>query len=176
MRRISRAVDLFTNWLMIIAAIFAACIAFIVLFDIMARNMNIVFYGTAEYVRNMIVAIVFLWLPYCVKSESMLRMDFVLNAVPFRGRVVMQSFGYILGLIYFGTIAFGAVEPTYESWRIDEVEDRGLGILVPVWPARAAILFGCAAAALIYILRMFEVLSDEPGSAPSGARQREDAA
>lgn len=163
MRKISRVVDVFTNWLMIAAAIFAACIAFFVLFDIIARNVGIVFYGTAEYVRNIIVAIVFLWLPYCVKVDSMLRMDFVLGAVPYRVRVWMLVFGYILGAIFFGSIAFGAIEPTYQSWLVNEVEDRGLGILVPVWPARAAILFGCAAASLIYILRTVEVVVLKPG-------------
>jgi TRAP-type C4-dicarboxylate transport system permease small subunit len=163
MRRLSRAVDVFTNWLMIIAAIFAACIAFFVVFDIIARNVGIVFYGTAEYIRNIIVAIVFLWLPYCVKQDSMLRMDFVLAAVPHRLRVTMLVFGYILGVLFFGAIAYGALEPTYNSWLTNEVEDRGLGIIVPVWPSRAAILFGCAAASLIYILRAFEVVRARPG-------------
>lgn len=163
MRRLSRTIDVFTNWLMVVAAIFAALIAFFVLFDIIARNVGIVFYGTAEYIRNIIVAIVFLWLPYCVKNDSMLRMDFVLGAVPHRVRVVLLIFGYILGVAFFGAIAYGAMEPTYMSWLTNEVEDRGLGIIVPVWPARAAILFGCAAASLIYILRVFEVAYARPG-------------
>lgn len=163
MRKISRFVDVVTSWLMIVAAICAACIAFFVLFDIIARNVGIVFYGTPEYVRNIIVAIVFLWLPYCVKVDSMLRMDFILSVVPHRVRVSMLVFGYILGVIFFAAIAYGAIEPTYHSWRVDEVEDRGLGILVPVWPARAAILFGCASASLIYILRAFEVALSKPG-------------
>jgi len=163
MRGISRVVDILTNWLMVVAAMCAACIAFFVLFDIIARNVGIVFYGTPEYVRNIIVAIVFLWLPYCVKVDSMLRMDFILSVVPHRVRVGMLVFGYILGIIFFAAIAYGAIEPTYQSWRVNEVEDRGLGILVPVWPARAAILFGCASAALIYVLRAIEVLVSKPG-------------
>jgi TRAP-type C4-dicarboxylate transport system permease small subunit len=163
MRSLSRAVDQLTNALMVIAAIFAALIALFVLFDIIARNVGIVFYGTAEYIRNIIVAIVFLWLPYCVKQDSMLRMDFILAAVPHRTRVVILIFGYILGVMFFGAIAYGALEPTYNSWLTNEVEDRGLGIVVPVWPSRAAILFGCAAASLIYILRAFEVALARPG-------------
>lgn len=170
MRAISRAVDVFTNWLMVAAAILAACIALFVFFDILARNVGIVFYGTAEYIKNIIVAIVFLWLPYCVKVDSMLRMDFLLSAVSPSMRRALVVFGYALGVLFFASIAYGAMEPTYNSWLTNEVEDRGMGITVPVWPARAAILFGCAAAALIYILRAIEVLAPGGDALPAVAR------
>ncbi|MGE0255801.1 MAG: TRAP transporter small permease [Alphaproteobacteria bacterium] len=170
MRGLSRAIDTFTNWLMVVAAIFAACIALFVFFDIVARNVGIVFYGTAEYIKNIIVAIVFLWLPYCVKVDSMLRMDFLLMTVSPGVRRVLVVFGYLLGVLFFASITYGAIEPTYTSWLTNEVEDRGMGITVPVWPARFAILFGCAAASLIYILRAIEVLTRVPGSDPIAAR------
>ena len=169
MQAISRAVDVFTNWLMVIAAILAACIALFVFFDILARNTGIVFYGAPDYIKNIIVAIVFLWLPYCVKVDSMLRMDFLIAALSAGARRYLLIFGYMLGILFFAGIAYGALEPTYHSWLTNEVEDRGMGITVPVWPARACILFGCVAAALIYILRSLEVLLDTPTSRPSVA-------
>lgn len=164
MHAISRAVDLATNWLLVIAAFFAFGVAFVVLFDIVARALGIVFYGTSDYVKNMIVAIVFLWLPSCVKTDSMLRMDFALHAVPPRARAAMLVFGCLLGAFFFGAITIGAIEPTLESWRTGEVEDRGIGVTVPVWPSRAAILFGCAAAAFIYVLRAVEIVFGGPAA------------
>ncbi|MBM3558537.1 MAG: TRAP transporter small permease [Alphaproteobacteria bacterium] len=157
MHSISRGVDAFTNWLMVIAAILAACISLFVFFDIFAHNAGVVFYGAPDYIKNIIVAIVFLWLPYCVKADTMLRMDFLVAALSEGPRRAFIMFGHVLGVLFFAAIAYGALEPTYNSWLTNEVEDRGMGITVPVWPARAAILFGCIAATLIYILRIVEV-------------------
>ncbi len=158
MRLVSQLADRLTTALMVMGALFAFSIALLVLADIIARNTGIVFYGAPEYARNMIVAIVFLQLPYCVRIDSMLRMDFLLSAAPHRLRVGLLVFGCVLGLVFFASIAYGALEPTATAWQTGEVEDRGLGVRVPTWPTRLAILLGCAVAAALYVLRGLEIV------------------
>lgn len=162
---VSRLADRLTTALMVIGALFAFSIAVLVLADIVARNTGIVFYGAPEYARNMIVAIIFLQLPFCVRIDSMLRMDFLLSAAPLRLRVGLLVFGCVLGVAFFAAIAYGAFEPTLNAWQTGEVEDRGLGVRVPTWPTRFAILLGCAAAAMLYVLRGVEIfLRPDTGS------------
>ena len=158
MRLVSQLADRLTTALMVMGALFAFSIALLVLADIVARNTGIVFYGAPEFARNMIVAIVFLQLPYCVRIDSMLRMDFLLSATPHRVRVGLLVFGCVLGLVFFASIAYGALEPTVNAWETGEVEDRGLGVRVPTWPTRLAILLGCAVAAALYVLRGLEIV------------------
>ena len=168
MRLVSRLADRLTTALMVIGALFAFSIALLVLTDIIARNTGIVFYGAPEYARNMIVAIVFLQLPFCVRIDSMLRMDFLVSAAPRRLRTGLLVFGCVLGLVFFAAIAYGAFEPTVNAWRTGEVEDRGLGVRVPTWPTRLAILLGCAGAAMLYVLRGLELIL-QPGAGPGSA-------
>lgn len=71
--------DRLTRILMIIGAVWAFCLCFVALTDIVLRSTNILIYGTKEIVVNSVAIIVFMQVGYAVRSGSMLRADFLVN-------------------------------------------------------------------------------------------------
>lgn len=147
-----------SNVLMVIAALFSFGIAFYVIIDIAARNFGYPLFGTAEFIRNAIVAIVFLQLPYCVHSNGMLRADLIADVLPDGGQRALRILGSLLGLLFFGAVAFGAFGPAITAWVNGETEGAG-AVRIATWPARFAIVFGCALATAIYLLRALDGLT-----------------
>jgi TRAP-type C4-dicarboxylate transport system permease small subunit len=150
-------IDQLSRCLMIVAALCAFALMFLIMTDVTARNLNIRFYGVAEYVRATLIIIVFLQLPYAVRIRSMLNVDAFVHLIPERGRVPMDVIGSALAILFFGTIAVGAFHPAVEAWMTQEYEGEG-PVRVVTWPSRFAIVFGCGFAAFYYALRIYETL------------------
>ena len=150
-------IDQLSRWLMIAAALCAFALMFLIMLDVMARNLNIRFYGVAEYVRATLIVIVFLQLPYAVRIRSMLNVDVFTHLIPQKGRVPVDVISSALAILFFGTITVGAFHPAVEAWLTGEYEGEG-PVRVVTWPSRFAIVFGCGLAAFYYALRIYETL------------------
>jgi TRAP-type C4-dicarboxylate transport system permease small subunit len=95
--------------------------------------------GTPEIVRNSVPGIVFLLIPYAMRTNSHVRSNIILSRVPNIWRQGLLALSNLLGFIMFGLILLAAWEPMVRSWRIREFE--GLGALeVPVYPIRTIIV------------------------------------
>lgn len=65
-------------------------------------------------------------------------------------------FGSVLGALFFGAVAFGALGPAIDAWVTNE--DAGQSVVfVAAWPARFSIVFGCTLAAFYYLVRIYDV-------------------
>ena len=84
----------------IFAAFCAFSLAFLILVDVLARLFSIKFYGVAEYVRNMIIVIVFLQLPFAIRIASMLRVDVFTSMMPKVLQVPLYTLGNLLGVLF----------------------------------------------------------------------------
>lgn len=139
---IDRWASRLSQTLLIIAAIWAFVLAFYVLLDVVLRSLGITFKGTHEVIKNSIVMIAFMQIAYCVHSRSMLRADFVLNAIskgsPFAARVV-DFIGYLLGAGFFLILLLGTIDPAIHAIKTGEFEGEG-ALRVPTWPARVVVL------------------------------------
>ena len=160
---IYRINDIVTKSLMIFAALWAFGLAFYILLDVIARNLNMPIEGTAEIARDSIVTIVFLQIAYCVHIRGMLRADFFVKLFPAALQRTFTLIGFLLGIAFFVGIFVGAFDAAISAWNTGEYEGAG-AVHVPVWPARFAILIGCALAALSYLLAAIKLLM--PGLAP----------
>jgi TRAP-type C4-dicarboxylate transport system permease small subunit len=138
--------------MMVMAALWAFVLTFIIMADIVARGaFNNPLNGVREIVANSIVMIVFLQAGYAIRSRSMLAADFlVLNFPPLIGRIVL-AFGYLLGVAFFALIIWGGWDLAIASWVGDEFEGEG-ALHVPAWPTRFIILIGSALAVLNYLV------------------------
>ncbi len=146
-----RLSDRLTKALMIIGAIWAFCLCFVALADILLRASNIPISGTKEIVANSVVIIVFMQVGYAVRSGSMLRADFLVMALPRPVQKFLNVFALVLGAFFFLYLLQAAIDPAIKSWTRNEFE--GVGALkVPVWPARWAIVVGGALAGINYVL------------------------
>ena len=144
--------------MMIFTAFCAFGIAFLILAEVMARNLGIQFYGAAEYIRNVLIVIVFLQLPYAVRIGSMLSVDIFLNVLPRRSRIPLAVFGYALGIVFFGAVAIGSVDPAVVAWVDGQYEGEGV-VDVPAWPAKFSVVIGCGLAAFYYLVCIIETLA-----------------
>ena len=144
--------DQLTKGLMVLAAGWAFFLTFIIITDIIGRTVfNTPIYGVPEIVMNSIVMIVFLQAGYAIRSQSMLRADFLAKKLPPLISRIVLALGYLLGAIFFLMIFFGSWDSAVHAWVAGEYEGEG-ALRVPAWPTRFTILFGSAIATTSYLL------------------------
>lgn len=155
MKKFLQGVDALTKAMMIFTAFCAFGIAFLILIEVFARNTGLHFYGAAEYVRNFLIVIVFLQLPFAVRVRGMLVVDIFVGSLPKRAAVPVSILGDLLGLLFFGAVAAGSLDPAIQAWVEGEYEGEGV-VDVPAWPAKLSIVIGCGIAAFYYYVRIVE--------------------
>lgn len=146
-----RLSDRLTKFLMILGAVWAFFLCFFILADIITRAMNMPISGTKEIVANSVVMIVFLQIGFAVRSNSMLRADFLVALMPVRIQKVLLIFALILGAFLFFFLLKAGIKPAIRSFENWEFDGEG-SLRVPVWPTRWMIIFGAGLAGLNYVL------------------------
>lgn len=145
----------FTDWLtkvlMIVGAVWAFCLCFFILADIVMRALNMPLSGTKEIVANSVVIIVFMQVGFAVRSGSMLRADFLLVTMPRPVQKVLTVLALLLGAALFLFLLKAGITPALRSFANGEFDGEG-AMRVPVWPARWMIIFGAGLAGLNYVL------------------------
>ncbi len=157
--------------LMVFAAFLAFALAFYILVDVIARNLNMPIQGTSEVVTELIVTIVFLQVSYCVATGGMLRADFLVRYFNNHVRRIFNIAGYGLGILFFATVFIGNIDPAYQSLITGEFEGEG-ALHVPTFPARFALVIGCFLAAFSYALFLLKELFMLAGVDQSPAVER----
>ena len=167
-RYLIRFSDQLSKFLMVLAAVWALGLSFLIVADIIGNNVvGRAIPGVRELVITSIVMIVYLQLGYAIRSHCMLRADSFLMAMPLPVRRVMLGIGYALGAVFFTVILLGTIDPALWAWRTAEFWGEG-ALRVPVWPARFMILFGCALAVLNYVVAaLIDVLGLEDVPPPA---------
>lgn len=134
------------------AAVIIFLLGFLVCADIIGRAFfNSPVKGTPEMVSMSIVIICFLLAGYSVQSGSMIYTDVFTGIFGARGRAFGLLLSSILGLVFFGLIVWGSVEPTLHAVASGEYEGEG-ALRVPVWPARVVVLLGATLVVVSYVL------------------------
>ncbi|RMF41557.1 MAG: TRAP transporter small permease [Alphaproteobacteria bacterium] len=144
-------IDRLTKTLMVIGAAWAFILCFFILADIIFRAANMPLQGTKELIANSVVIIVFMQLGFAVRSQSMLRADFLVAKLPRPVRRLLILLGLALGAAFFFFLLKSGITPALRSFANDEFDGEG-ALRVPVWPARFAILVGAGLAGINYLL------------------------
>lgn len=144
--------DRLSKFLMVVAAVWAFGLTFMILADIIGRGaFDAPINGTAELVTASIVIIVFLQAGYAIRSRSMLRADFLMTHLPPKVQRVLLAIGYLLGAAFFLMIITGGWDESIRSFVEGEYEGEG-ALRVPSWPARWTVLIGSAIAMINYLV------------------------
>ena len=147
--------DRISKFLMILAAVWAFALTFLILADIIGRGVFAVpINGTAELVTASIVIIVFLQAGYAIRSRSMLHADFLVIHLPPVLQRFLLAFGYLLGALFFLMIITGGWEESIRSLTEGEYEGEG-AIRVPSWPARWTVIIGSGLAMINYLVMAY---------------------
>ena len=140
--------DLLSKILMVVAAVCAFGLTFLILLNIIDRGQ---FSGVAEIVRTSIVIIVFLQAGYAIRSRSMLRADFLVSRLSGTFQKMLLVFGYLLGAAFFLMVIWGGWEESVRAWVDMNYEGEG-ALHVYTWPARWAVMFGSLIALMNYLV------------------------
>jgi len=146
-----RMTDRLTKLLMILGAIWAFVLCFFILADIIFRALNLPISGTKEIVANSVVIIVFMQVGFAVRSQSMLRADFLVIMLPEVLQKLLLIFAYMLGAALFLFLLKAGIKPALRSFANGEFDGEG-ALKVAVWPARFAIIVGAGLAGVNYVL------------------------
>ena len=140
--------DRLSKVLMVIAAVYAFGLTFLILLNIIDRAL---FDGVAEIVTTSIVIIVFLQAGYAIRSRSMLRADFLVSRLSGTFQKMLLVFGYLLGAAFFLMVIWGGWEDAVRDFVDMNYEGEG-ALQVPTWPARWTVMFGSLIALLNYLV------------------------
>jgi TRAP-type C4-dicarboxylate transport system permease small subunit len=152
---IIRLNDLVARFLMVLAAVWAFILCFIILADVVGRSFfDVPLHGTTEIVANSIVMIVFLQAGYAIRSNAMLRTEVLVDVLGPNAKRVALGFADLLGAIFFLIIVIGAFHPAIRAFVNGEFEGEG-ALRVPVWPTRFVILIGAALAIVNYLVLFY---------------------
>jgi TRAP-type C4-dicarboxylate transport system permease small subunit len=149
-------IDWVSKALMVIAAILAFLLCFLVVGDVSGR----VFFGspikgTTEVISLAIVTICFLQAGYAIRSGGMLNVDTVVIKFSPRWQSIFGVLGAFAGMFFFAFLCYGSFEGAVHAWASNEFEGEG-AMRVPVWPARFVIVLGRGLAALCYLILMVQ--------------------
>lgn len=147
-----RALDIVARSLLVIAAILAFSLCFVVVADVVGRvGFNRPLQGTPEMVSSAIVIICYLQAAYAVRSGGMICVDAITGHMPLRLQTLLALFGALLGVFLFALICWGSLDQSAYAWSSGEFDGEG-ALRVPAWPARFVLTMGAFLTALCYVL------------------------
>jgi TRAP-type C4-dicarboxylate transport system permease small subunit len=149
---IGRALEWVSKGLLVLAALLALLLAFVVVTDVSGRVFfNSPLQGTPELVSGSIVVICYLQATYAILSGGMLGVEALTVRLPLRAQAAVGVFASALGVLLFGVIAWGSVDGLQHAWMSGEYEGEG-ALRVPMWPVRLSVLVGSTLATVAYVI------------------------
>ncbi len=133
--------------------------------DVVARYIfNNPIPGTAELVKSLLPAIVFLSFAYTLRNKRHVRVEIITAHFSAKGKNVINVIDSLFGLMVFSLVTVYSLNSAWAGWLVKEYE--GVQLKVPVYPIRFIVAFGAALFTLEFFLRLLEAirsLSSKPG-------------
>jgi TRAP-type mannitol/chloroaromatic compound transport system permease small subunit len=107
-----------------------------------------------EFAALSIVGIVFLQAGFCLRENHLTRSEALLLTLQRhwpRLAVMLDSIFHLVGGVLFGVIAWAGWPLLVKAWRNDEYVGSPGSFMLPVWPVKLLVVFGCACIALQFL-------------------------
>ena len=128
-------------------------VALIILFDVVMRSfLNKPIIGVAEIIGNTLVIIAFFQITYTISIDAMIRSEYLLKKSSHNLSCVLEFLSCLLGVIFFGLIAYSSFEPTVNAYVRNEFEGHA-SFRFPTFPVRLSIFICSICAAFTYFLK-----------------------
>jgi TRAP-type C4-dicarboxylate transport system permease small subunit len=111
------------KWMCALAACLTIFMMFNVSADILGRYLfhhSII--GTPTIARNLLIAILFLGLPWVTRSSGHIRSEMILDRIGSRPRLILESLSNILGILIFAFFCIAQIGPLQTAIRISEFD------------------------------------------------------
>ena len=106
--------------------------------------------GVVELNRTLLVVVVFFTLGYAQARKQHINVEFLVNKLSEKRKILVISLGTLLALVIMAMITYGSISAAYTSTVEGEHE---VGLLnYPVWPGRIALAFGLFTLCLQYVV------------------------
>ncbi|MCC2098887.1 MAG: TRAP transporter small permease [Hyphomicrobiales bacterium] len=139
----------------LLSAMWVILLAVMIFIDVMGRALfSAPFQGTTEILKNSVVSIAFLQVPYAIFLGSMLRTEILAEVIGPVPRRILRTIGALLGIMLFIGLVYSSWTPMWDAYAIGEYEGEG-AMRVPTWPVRFLIFVTAAYAAIAYAIMIY---------------------
>jgi len=160
LKKIESLNNKFIKFLKYTASFALVFLGLLILLDVVMRAfINKPLIGVAEIIANSIVIIAFFQIAYTTSIGGMIRSEYFVKKAPYNLSCFLEIYSCVLGIIFFGLIAYASFEPTVNAYVRNEFEGHA-SFRFPTFPVRASI-FGCSIiTAFTYFLKMLMFISE----------------
>ena len=124
-----------------VAVLALAALAAVTVIDVGGRYLfNKPLMGAIELTEFLMVILSFGGLALAELRNSHISVDFFVAALPGRARALLDAAGALLGVVFWGFVAWRATVHSGRVWAFGEVSAN---LAVPVWPFYLAVTVGC---------------------------------
>lgn len=142
----------------VIGAITVAIIAAVICVDVFARTVfDRPFIGVPDIAAVLMLIMTYSQLPWAILHGRLLRVEFVLAALPKKLRPAADVLGFGGGLIVLGLLAWTGIHPMIVSFSSGEYYGNPV-FSIPAWPVRIIVEFLWAFATLVCLYIVIEAL------------------
>ena len=139
-----------------VAIVALAALAAITVLDVGGRYIfNKPLFGAIEMSEFLMVFLSFGGLALAELRNRHITVDFFVGALPARVRALLEAAGALLGVVFWGVVAWRATVHARRIWEAGEVSAN---LAVPTWPFYLAVTVGCGLLAMALIGRMIRYL------------------
>ncbi len=132
----------------------------LILFDVVMRSfVNRPVIGVTEVIANSIVIIAFFQIAYTTSIGGMIRSEYLIQKAPHNIYCILEILSLVLGMLFFGLIAYASFEPTLNAYVRNEFEGHA-SFRFPTFPVRASIFLCSIITAFTYFLKMLLFISN----------------
>ena len=114
--------------------------------------------ATYELTATLMAALVFGGLSYAQTQGRHVRVELFIRRFPWRLRWVSDSFGLLVGTVFFGFLTWRCAVYFWRSWEIKEIQ-AGL-IRFPLYPAKFLIIVGVGLMTIQLLIDLFYSLKN----------------
>ncbi|MBI80196.1 MAG: hypothetical protein CMQ51_07210 [Gammaproteobacteria bacterium] len=151
-----------TRTIHIISAFWVIVLALVIFIDVMGRYFfSLPLLGATEIIKNSVVAITFLQLPFAIYNDGMIRTTLLLGSVGDDWKKILRSIANIFGFIFFIGTALSAWGPAIEALGVSEYEGEG-ALRVPTYPIRFLVVLTSLFSAFVYLHILYLDCSGKP--------------
>lgn len=141
-KSINRVLISISKALCMLAGVMLVLMMLITAVDVGLRTfVHSTFAGASVLVRNMLVAAMFLALPYVTFMGGHTRSEFLYARAPQKAQVVLDVVAYAIGMVLFGLMAYAMIRPTIQSVTTQQFDSEGTFIM-SMTPFYVCALFG----------------------------------
>lgn len=135
----------FTGWLMVVMML-------LLIADVVSRGVGKPLQGMAEMSVFVMMIVVYLGFARCEEKGEHVSLEFALNAMPLRARLLMMAASQLIAVITIGLLFYAVVTDAWSSFLTGTAIEGTFEI--PLWPTKFIMVIGMVFFALQGIVNM----------------------